>query len=128
MRTTILLAGAAIVSSVIPSDKGPLVIESQERTCLHGPSETPEERARREGAVAYLRVLNTAQARFNSGNKRFAELTELSGLPILAAGFSVQSATGNGGYLVALKDGNDPCHYSLFSDQAGLIFVGAPLQ
>jgi hypothetical protein len=31
-------------------------------------------------------------------------------------------------YAVVLKDLMDPCGYTLFSDQGGVIYVGSPLQ
>ncbi len=94
--------------------------------CLHGPDETDAERQRRTAAISHLRSINTAQAR-RTGQGAWLELRQLSVGPA-PAGFGVQLATFDGGYLVSMKDTLDPCRYALFSDNAGLIFVGRPMQ
>jgi hypothetical protein len=44
-------------------------------------------------------------------------------------GFAVHLATdGSTGYVFSVKDTLDPCRFALFSDQAGLIYTGEPLQ
>ena len=77
-----------------------------------------------------MRAINTAQARafaVNRSYQTFRELTDL-GLPPRPSGFATQLTVEASTYVLLLKDTADPCRYTLFSDQEGLIYVGSPLQ
>lgn len=115
----------ARATSMLPD--GPHAMQPDARAgCLHGPDETEAERKRRAVAIAHVRSINTAQSK-RTGQGPWIELNQLSVGPA-PAGFSVQLATFDGGYLVSMKDTLDPCRYALFSDDAGLIYVGRPMQ
>jgi hypothetical protein len=98
--------------------------------CLHGASETPADAARRQNAIRVMRAINTAQAQafaMDRAYRNFRELTT-SGLPPRPYGFLTQLTVEGSTYALLLRDTTDPCRYTLFSDQEGLIYVGSPLQ
>jgi hypothetical protein len=77
-----------------------------------------------------MRAINTAQAQafaMNRAYRNFRELTT-SGLPPRPYGFLTQLTVEGSTYALFLRDTTDPCGYTLFSDQEGLIYVGSPLQ
>jgi hypothetical protein len=77
-----------------------------------------------------MRAINTAQAQafaMNGAYLNFRELTD-SGLPPRAVGFATQLTVEGSTYALVVKDTTDPCGYTLFTDQEGLIYVGSPLQ
>lgn len=98
--------------------------------CLHAAAETPADAARSQDAVRVMRAINTAQAQafaVNQAYQNFRELTNV-GLPPRPYGFLTQLTVEGSTYALLLKDTADPCRYTLFSDQEGLIYVGSPLQ
>jgi hypothetical protein len=101
---------------------------AQVRTCLHGDDETPGERQRRTQALAFVRGVNTAQARTYSGEKTYKRLPDLGNVPAIPAGFAAHLAVEREVYAVAVKDTLDPCGFAFFSDQNGLIYNARPLQ
>jgi hypothetical protein len=98
--------------------------------CLHADNETPADAARRFDAIRIIRVINTLQVQTYTTTGAYRTFRELSasGLPSRPAGFSTQLTVEGSTYAVAVKDATDPCGYTLFSDQDGLIYVGSPLQ
>ena len=77
-----------------------------------------------------MRAINTAQAQalaMGRAYRNFRELTT-SGLPPRPYGFLTQLTVEGSTYALLLKDTTDPCGFSLFSDQDGVIYVGSPLQ
>ena len=77
-----------------------------------------------------MRMINTAQAQAfgtTRSYRSFAELTA-SGLSSRLSGFVTQLTVDGSTYAVLLRDAVDPCRYTLFSDQDGVIYVGSPLQ
>ena len=97
--------------------------------CLHGASETPADAALRQNAIGVMRAINTAQAQAFATNQAYRSFRELtaSGLPPRPAGFLTQLTVEGSTYALLVKDTTDPCRYTLFSDQEGLIYVGSPL-
>ena len=98
--------------------------------CLHAAGETPADAARRQDARRVMRTINTVQAQafaVNQNYQNFRELTD-SGLPPRPYGFLLQLTVEGSTYALLLRDAADPCRYTLFSSQDGLIFVGSPLQ
>jgi hypothetical protein len=95
--------------------------------CLHAANESPAERARRAAAIGFVRGVNDAQARA-LGQKQ--EVVPLASLPPAPAGFQADLGVGTERtkYVLTVKDTTDPCRYALFTDQAGLIYSGGPLQ
>jgi hypothetical protein len=102
----------------------------QPSLCLHGTGETPEHAVRREAALRVMRAINTAQAQAFARNRAYQNFRELtaSGLPSRPSGFVTQLTVEGSTYALVIKDSVDPCGYTLFSDQAGVIYVGSPLQ
>jgi hypothetical protein len=102
----------------------------QQPVCLHAAGETPANAARRQEAIRVIRAINSAQATSFAVNRtyhNFRELTDL-GLPPRPPGFATQLTVEASTYALLLKDTADPCRYTLFSDQEGLIYAGSPLQ
>ena len=101
----------------------------QRPACLHGPTETTADAARRVDALRVVRAINTAQAQAFQSSRAYANLQTLttSGLPSRPAGFSAQLTVEGSTYTIQLRDTTDPCRYTFFSDQDGVIYVGSPL-
>jgi len=128
-RTTI---AAIVVLTGIPATAWTVnVVHAQQQpACLHGARETPADAGRRQAAIRVMRAINTAQAQafaMNQAYRNFRELTT-SGLPPRPAGFLTQLTVEGSTYALLLRDTIDPCRYTLFTDQDGLIYVGSPLQ
>jgi hypothetical protein len=127
-RTTIL--AVAIAGTGVSGWTFDGLTAQQQPVCLHAAGETPADAARRQEAVRVMRAINTAQARAFTANRtyrNFRELTNL-GLPRRPSGFLTQLTVEGSTYALLLKDTADPCRYTLFSDQEGLIYVGSPLR
>jgi hypothetical protein len=43
-------------------------------------------------------------------------------------GFKVQLSTDGGTYTFSMKDTLDPCRFTYFSDQEGVIYAGTPIK
>ena len=108
--------------------------------CLHGPGELPEEAARRSVAVAAVRVINTAQMRSKAQARNFLNTAEVLQLPDLvqlreaaqdnevAPGWHLRLWTATDGYIFTISDTTDPCRFSYFSDDRGLIYTAQPIR
>jgi hypothetical protein len=107
---------------------GAIAAAAQERPCLHGASETPEQLARRRAAVNYARQVNTAEAALRRQSGSFGQLGALANVVGVPDGFQVQLSTDGATYTFSVKDGTDACQFAFFSDQAGLIFAATPIQ
>ena len=86
----------------------------------------PAAHPRRGEAVLLARRINTAQADAFRESKGYQAL-EMLGVSV-PAGFSTQIATDDGGYIFAIKDSHDPCGFSVFSDQRGVIYLAQALR
>jgi len=102
----------------------------QQPVCLHAAGETPADAARRQDALRAMRTINTVQAQAFAVNQSYQNLRELtdSGLPPRPYGFLMQLTVEGSTYALLLQDTVDPCRYTLFSAQDGLILVGSPLK
>jgi hypothetical protein len=87
----------------------------------------PADALRRQSAVRFARVVNTAEARFQVQNKRYGEISEL-GVGAEPEGFHAQLTTDGTAYTFSIKDAVDACHFALFSDQQGLIYAAQPIR
>lgn len=99
-------------------------LSAQQRpACLHGASETPADAGRRADAIRVIRAINTAQAQAFGNVRRYQSFGELTrtGLPSRPEGFLTQLTVESSAYAVMVTDTRDPCGYTLFSDQDGLI-------
>ena len=100
-----------------------------QQNCLHGASETPANKARRDQAIRVARGINTAE---NMGlaprrpGPRYRRFDELTMVPAIPAGFALQFHTDGETYGFSLKDERDPCRYAIFSDQEGYIYEAQP--
>ena len=128
-RTTI--AGVVASIGILVTAWTMSVVHAQEQpVCLHGVSETAADAVRRQDAIRVMRAINTVQAQafaLNRAYRTFRDLTT-SGLPSRPAGFLTQLTVEGSTYALLLKDTVDPCRYTLFSDQDGLIYLGSPIQ
>lgn len=115
--------------------------------CLHGTNETPDQKQRRQSAVAALRTINTAQITYFIQTRHYGTLQELATSPIwakllsgrnaaplstapntdLLPGFELSMTASATGWSVSLKDKDDPCAFTAFSNEAGIIFTGYPI-
>lgn len=121
---TLLLSGAGTV------------LAQPAPACLHGPSETQADQARRVQALDLAHTLNRAENRakgFGSqrDSREYLPLDQLLAMPLVNApatpeGFQVQLQTDGSSYTLALKDMNDPCRYAIFSDQSGYVYEATP--
>jgi hypothetical protein len=126
VAATLSLAIAATTVSWAQRQPSP-----QNRKCLHGADETPEDRARREKAVELADDINRAQGiarRFGPrpGQGPYRPLDQLFNVPLPPDGFRVQLHTDGTTYSFSIKDTRDPCGYAVFSDQSLDIYEAVP--
>ena len=93
---------------------------SQESAC-------PADAQRGQAAVRFARALNTAEARFQTQNKRYGQIADLAA-GAEPAGFRAQLTTDGTTYSFSIKDTVDACAFAVFSDQQGLIYTARPLR
>jgi hypothetical protein len=89
---------------------------SRAQTCLHGSSEAPAQKARRDAAIQLATRINLAQSP-RPQNRRYRPLEELANIPLTPEGFELQFHTDGSTYSFSIKDRLDPCRYVVFSDQ-----------
>jgi hypothetical protein len=120
---------AVLVSLVVPVTQWALVTAQQPPACLHGPNETAADAGRRMDALRVVRAINSAQAQTFRASQAYANFQTLTtaGLPSRPAGFAAQLTVEGSAYTIVLRDAVDPCRYTLFSDQDGVIYVASPL-
>jgi len=98
--------------------------------CLHGPSEQPNHRARREQALKIAEDINRAETSgpvVIPGQRRdYRPLDQLPNVPPAPAGFRLRFYTDGPSYAFSLKDTLDPCELAIFSDQDTAIYEATP--
>ena len=116
--------------------------------CLHGPDETPEQKARKREALQATRQVNTLQA--NSPNGRQGTYMNQTELAVYYADLAKKQPSANPlifdpaseiipgwqltldktekGYWFMIKDKTDPCGFAYVSNQAGTIFTAEPIR
>jgi len=82
---------------------------------------------RRADAVRLARAINTAEAASFRGQRSYLQLGDLP-VGAIPGDMTVQLSTDGETYTFSIKDATDVCHGAVFSDQQGVIYVGAPLQ
>ena len=123
--------------------------EQAQQKCLHKDNESQEQKARLQAVVYAVRALNTAEYRYQAENKKFATYDELLASPALNAamprgaeanmvtfrpnmdvvpGFELRVTTDGTKYNISVLDKTDPCKYSVFSSDIGIIYKGHPIQ
>ena len=126
-----------------------VVVAQAQQQCLHKDNDTQEQKERLQAVVAAVRVLNTAEFMYRTDNKRFATYDELLASPALNAvmargaglnmvtfqpnadivpGFELRVTTDGTKYNISVLDKTDPCRYSVFSSDIGIIYQGYPIQ
>lgn len=90
------------------------------QNCLHGGTETPVQKARRDAALQLAVRINAAQTMLIGPGpqaRRYRRLDELINIPPTPPGFELRFYTGGETYSFSIKDRLDPCRYAVFSDQ-----------
>jgi hypothetical protein len=87
----------------------------------------PADTQRRQPAVRFARMVNTAEASFHAQNKRYGQISELA-VGAEPDGFHAQLTTDATGYALSIKDAVDACQFALFSDQLGVIYAAQPIR
>jgi len=119
--------------------------------CLHGPTENPDQAARRREALAVVRIINNIQVNQPGAAKgQFLRYEELSSSPV-AAGLRestdetmrrISLSPGADvlpdwhltldvtalGYWFMIRDKIDPCGFAYVSNQVGVIFRAEPIR
>ena len=98
----------------------------QAQTCLHQDNESVDQRTRRDAAIRYLVTVNAAQAASQRKDATYVPLSEAPGLDRVPVGFLPRLVFDRWGYLISLKDFFDPCGFTLFSDERGVIYESHP--
>jgi len=119
--------------------------------CLHGPTETAEQAARRREALTAVRNINNLEANQpGAANRSYLGADQLASSPYAARMRESPDATVKrislnpgtdilpnwqltldvtaNGYWFMLKDKTDPCGFAFVSSQAGLIFRAEPIR
>jgi hypothetical protein len=96
-------------------------------SCLHEDAERQPDRLRRDEALALAKAVHERQALLVRQSRRYHQLSELQPLPGTPAGFEMRLLADSSGYVLSLKDVTDPCHFAVFSDQAGLLYQKSAL-
>jgi hypothetical protein len=84
-------------------------------------------RERRATAIRVARQINTVEAATFRELGRYQPLSQLA-ISVADDDYLVQLSTDGVAYAFSIKDRVDPCHGAVFSDQAGIIYTGAPIQ
>jgi hypothetical protein len=103
---------------------------AQPARCLHGPSEAPAQKTRRDDARKLAEAINRAE---NGGpavvpgqRRTYRPLDELGKLPPTPAGFKLQLNTDGSTYTLSVRDTLDACHFTIFSDQEMWVYEATP--
>ena len=95
--------------------------------CIHGPSETPANRTRREQAIDFAHRLNRLEADAVRVDPRqqYQRPSALK-LPPAPTDFDLTFHTNGRLYAFSLKDALDPCNFAVWSDHDGLVYAATP--
>ena len=103
---------------------------AQQPDCLHGRGEAPRDQQRRQAAFAVARSITVQEhsvlGRGPTDARRFRPLAELKGIPATPDGFQLQLLTDGESYSFFIRDGVDPCYYTIFSDQDRDLYEATP--
>lgn len=90
--------------------------------CRHDASELPQDRMRREQALAVARAINAEQGALAQQTRQYQPFGQLRNVPPTPDGFELRFYGNGSGYMFSIKDQRDSCHYSIFSDQDGRLY------
>ena len=99
---------------------------AEAQRCLHGADETATEEARRLAALDVVREVNAAQVRLERERGTYVALDQATAVSRIPLGFVFRVTFDRWGYVVSGKDTLDPCRFSLFSDQDGIVYEARP--
>jgi hypothetical protein len=85
------------------------------------------DQSRHAAAYRLAQAINSGEAAAFAGQRSYAQLTDLPVGPV-PAGMTAQLSTDGETYAFSVKDTTDACHSAVFSDQAGVIYVGTPIR
>ena len=125
-----LAIGSAFVAAIGLPAAWSAAQPAQLPRCLHGPSESQNNRTRREDALRFAQAINRAE---NSGpaivpgqRRAYRPFDQLANLPPTPAGFKTQLNTDGATYTFSVRDTLDSCHFTIFSDQEMWVYDGTP--
>src|SRR5690349_12300450 len=95
-------------------------------TCLHGATESADQRTRRESAMRFVKEIQDNEGRFQSANGRFGSLSDVRGSAVAPTGFVPRLVFDQWGYVISVKDALDPCGFALFGDDNSVVYEGRP--
>ena len=116
-----------------------------QQQCLHNEDESQSEKARIRAVVTAVRILNTAELRYWAEHKKFGTFNELLASTAfnvniarnqevtfqpntdVVPGFELRVTTDGTKYNISVLDKTDPCRYSVFSSDVGIIYQGYPI-
>ena len=122
-RYAVAVSAAVLIGTVIAG----FAQTQSSAPCDPNASPTTAQVARRRLAISAARQVNTAEAKTWATTKRYAPLSQLTGVAI-PEGFEAQVSTDGTSYTFSIKDLEDACKFAVFSDQQGLIYTASPLQ
>ena len=115
--------------------------------CLHGATEQPSQRARRQEAVRVARLVNTIQANQpGRARQQYLRHEDLATAPLvanppasveffnlapgqdLAPGWELTLNVTDNGYWFMVKDKMDPCGFVFISNTTGVIYTAEPIR
>ena len=118
---------------------------AQAQQCLHDKNETQQQKQRRFDAVNAVRRINTAEVQNMPEAKKFVPFTELinsatwkklnsqgpqklsdSAIGIVP-GFELHLSADGTSYSLSLTDQSDPCMFTVYSNDVGIVFTGYPI-
>jgi hypothetical protein len=114
---TVLALGTLALSATVPQSLG----AQQQRQC--------SDISRQRQAVNLARAINSAEIASFQSTQAFHPLSAFPEITI-PAGFQAQLIADSTGaaYVFSVKDTQDPCRYTVFSDQEQLIYTAQPLR
>jgi hypothetical protein len=123
MTRTQVWIGASIISlAVVSAFLIPFKATAQaEQPCA--------DRSRQRVAINLARQINTLQIQSHLKTDMFLPMTALREVTV-PSGFTTQLVVDAAGsqYVFSVKNVQDPCHFTVFSDQEQLIYIGQPLR
>jgi hypothetical protein len=93
-------------------------------------SEQPcADRSRQRQAVNLARQINTLQIQSHQRSNKYLPMTDLREITV-PSGFTTQLVTNADGseYVFSVKDNQDACRFTVFSDQEQTIYTAQPLR
>ncbi|MGH9812538.1 MAG: hypothetical protein ACRD4T_05320 [Candidatus Acidiferrales bacterium] len=129
---------------------GLAAVSAQAQQCLHGDNETAVEKERRILALNAVRFINTAEMNHFRQFGKYAAWKGLASSPAteevrgwykseaikaidlsaesrILPGLTLRLTTNGEKYSLLLRDESDPCKFSFYTDQEGVIYYGQPI-